>query len=59
MKIRLYSPTLRKRYGGEVVEMDDHQAQAYINAGVAIELKAKPKKTTESKAKKKAETTSK
>ena len=56
MKIRLYSPTLRKRYGGEVVEMDDHQAQAYINAGVAIELKPKPKKTTESKAKKKAET---
>ena len=59
MKIRLYSPALRRRYGGEVVEMDDHQAQAYINAGAAIELKPKPKKTTESKAKKKAETTAK
>ena len=56
MKIRLFSPTLRRRYGGEVVEIDDHQGRAYINAGVAIELKPKPKKTTESKAKKKAET---
>ena len=56
MKIRLFSPALRKRYGGEVVEMGERQALAYIKAGVAIELKAPPKKTTESKAKKKAET---
>ena len=59
MKIRLFSPALRRRYGGEVVEIEDHQAQAYVNAGVAMELKPKPKKTTESKAKKKAETTAK
>ena len=59
MKIRLYSPALRNRYGGEVVEIEDHQAQAYIRAGVAIEIKPKPKKTMESKSKKKAETTAK
>ena len=59
MKIRLFSPALRRRYGGEVVEIADHQAQAYINAGVAIALKAPKKETTESKKKKKAETTDK
>ena len=58
MKIRLMSPALARRYG-EVADIEETQARAYINAGVAIELKAKPKKTTESKAKKKAETTAK
>ena len=58
MKIRLMSPALIRRFG-EVAEIEERKALSFIAAGVAIELKPKPKKTTESKAKKKAETTAK
>jgi len=61
MKLRIISPALRGRFG-EFVDSDDVPdglAEKWIRQGVAILLKPKAKKTTESKAQKKAETTAK
>ena len=61
MKLRIVSLALRGRIG-EFVDSDDLPAglaAKYLKQGAAIELKAAKKKTTESKAKKKAETTAK
>ena len=58
MKIRILSPALRRRYG-ETCDINPEQALAYINAGVAVSMEKKEKKTTESKKKEKAEDTSK
>ena len=60
MKIRILSGALRGRFG-DTMDSDDLAPgilKKWLDRGQAVELKPKKKKTTESKAKKKAENTS-
>ena len=49
MLVRLQSPATRARFGGETAEVDDETARGLIASGVAVEIKAKKKKTAAKK----------